>query len=107
MSRNKYRMTDAAAKRITTRLAEEFKPGSMYIGIEQVEALLREEDFSRNWKGSYVSDLVQWWVENGYPHYANLVTQRYIREYYEQQDGITSIKDGLMKVGIIPYPEDD
>lgn len=107
MSRSKYRMTDAAAKRILKRLLEVWEENH-HISIETVEGLLKEEDFSSSWRSGYVADLVQWLIEetsNG--AFAHDIAKAYIRSHYELRAGIDNIHGGLQQVGILPYPEDD
>lgn len=99
-------MTDAAAKRIHARLLEVWQE-KHYLDIETIERLLREEDFASSWKYSYVSDLVQWFIENTNGSFANDIAKAYIRSHYELREGIDNIHGGLQKVGILPYPEDD
>jgi len=106
MSRSKYRMTDAAAKRMLKRLLEIWEKQHR-INISDVEMLLREEDFWGAHKASYIGDLVQWLIEESNGSFANDIAQAFIRSHYDLREGIDSIHGGLQKVGIIPYPEDD
>ena len=106
MSRNKYRMTDATAKRIAKRMLAVWEKHHR-LSIADIEMLLREEDFWGAHKSSYVSDLVEWLIEEYNGTFANDIAQAYIRSHYDLREGIDSIHGGLQKVGIIPYPEDD
>ena len=105
MSRSKYTMTDAAAKRITAALHDVFKPGGG-ITIEQVEEALRGEEFYGSYKYNYVNDLVAWMQENDYVFFSQLLTRSYVREYYEHRTGVDELTAGLQRLGVIPYPED-
>lgn len=106
MSRSKYTMTDAAAKRIQKRLLEVWQD-QHHINIETVEKLLREEEFSSSWRHSYVTDLVQWLIEETKGSFATDIAKAYIYSHYELREGIDSIHGGLQKVGILPYPPED
>ncbi len=104
MSRAKYKMTDAAAKRIAVVLAEK---GMSFIQVRDVEQALRAEDFWGSDKANYVKDLCQWLTENKMEHLALSISQSFIRDYYSQKEGIHDFTSGLMRLGVIPYPDDD
>ena len=106
MSRSKYTMTNAAAKRITVALHEVWRPGGG-LHIEQIEEALRGEEFWGPYKYNYVNDLVEWMLENDYASFSRLITQSYIREYYEQRTGMNELTAGLRRLGVIPYPSED
>lgn len=99
-------MTDAAAKRIHARLLEIWQERP-YISIEIVEKVLKEEDFASSWKHSYVSDLIEWFIENTNGSFAADIAKAYIRSHYDLREGIDNIHGGLQQVGILPYPEED
>lgn len=106
MSRSKYTMTDAAAKRITLALHEGWTPGGG-VHIEMVEKALRDEEFYGPYKYNYVNDLVEWMLENDYAPFSRLITQSYVREYYEQRTGVDELTAGLQRLGVLPYPPED
>lgn len=107
MARTKYKMTDAAAKRIQKRLLEVWQENHR-IDISDVEMLLKEEDFWGSYKSNYVGDLVQCLLENNDgPAFVDVIAQAYIRSHYSLREGIDNIHGGLQTVGILPYPEDD
>ncbi len=106
MSRTKYTMTDAAAKRITESLNSTWQL-KHHLTIQQVEEALREEDFWGSYKYNNINDLVEWMIDNKFEHFSILITQVYIREYYNQVQGITELTDGLQRLGVIPYPSED
>ena len=107
-NRSKYRMTDAAAKRILKRLLEIWE-GKHRIHISDVEMLLREEDFWGSHKSSYIGDLVQWLIEESNGSFASDIAQAYIRSHYDLREGIDNLDRGLHQIGILEYPpeEDD
>jgi len=113
MSRNKYTMTDAAAKRITMVLQKSFEP-TMYMNIKVIEQALRDEGFT-SFRASHVRGLMDYWREcveeedkkNFHAHMMASVAESYIRDYYEQQQGIGEMKEGMMRLGILPYPPED
>ena len=105
MARSKYRMTDAAAKRMTTALHEMWDPGR-HLTIEQIEKVLQDEDFWGANRAGYIQDLVQWMIENDKPDFSRLITDRFVREYYEQREGIRDLTAGLYRLGIIKDEED-
>lgn len=113
MSRSKYTMTNAAAKRITAVLQKSFEP-TMYMDIKVMEQALADEGFT-SFRSSHVRGLMDYWREcieegdkpNFHSHMMASVAERYVREYYEQRDGIDEMKGGMMRLGILPYPEDD
>ena len=107
MARTKYKMTDAAAKRILNRLLEVWQERH-HITIEDIEMLLKEEDFWGSYKYNYVCDLVQCLLENNDgPAFVDVIAQAYIRSHYKLREGIDNIHGGLQEVGILPYPEDE
>jgi hypothetical protein len=110
MARTKYKMTDAAAKRIHKRLLEIWQKGH-HINISDVEMVLKEEDFWGSYKANYVSDLVQFLLDNSdgpaNATFVDVIAQAYIRSHYILREGIDDIHGGLQTVGILPYPEDD
>ena len=105
MARSKYRMTDAAAKRMAAALQEAWQE-RQHVTIAQIQKTLRDEDFWGANKANYIKDLVQWMIENGFENFSRMITDEFIREYYEQRDGIQQLEGGLQKLGILPYPED-
>lgn len=106
MSRTKYTMTDAAAKRIRNSLFALWEHRH-HLTIEQIEQALRDEDFWGAYKYNNINDLVEWMIDNGHERFSILITKVYIREYYAQVQGITELTDGLQRLGVIPYPEDE
>jgi hypothetical protein len=99
-------MTDAAAKRMARALHEIWDPGRS-LTICQIEKALKDEDFWGTRKASYIKDLVQWMIENDRADFSRLITDVFIREFYEQREGIDDLTAGLMRLGVIPYPEED
>jgi hypothetical protein len=112
VSKTKYQMTDAAAKRITMALGSE--PGDR-LNLKRVEKEIRAEGFDTRFMCGIVIDMLRYW-QSKVEDQTDLVFHSFLlmrtaedfaREYYEQRQGITEMTDGMMRLGILPYPEDD
>lgn len=114
MSRDKYTMTDAAAKRITMALHETTQLPGIYMSIPVIEKALKHDGFS-GFARQHIQALNGYWRErieaedkkNFHSHMMEAVSWCYVREYYEQREGIRDLTAGLQRLGVIPYPEED
>ena len=103
---SKYTMTDAAAKRISKRLLEVWQAHHR-ITIKDINKLLEEEEFTRSYRAGYVSDLVQWLMENREGAFVRDISDAFTRSHYDLREGIDNLDRGLHQIGILEYPEED
>lgn len=106
-NRSKYRMTDAAAKRIHDALVAKGQE-KMWLSIEHIENALRAENFygpSNSYR--YIVDLVDYLIEHQDSRLVRWIIEGYARQYYDMKGGVERLESGLQRLGIIPYPEDD
>jgi hypothetical protein len=114
MSRDKYTLTDAAAKRITMALHDAVQATGVYLNIPLIEQALRDDGF-RGFTRNHIQALNGYWQErieaddkkNFHSHMMATVSYCYVREYYDQREGIRDLTAGLQRLGVIPYPEED
>ncbi len=111
-SKTKYQLSDAAAKRITMALGSE--PGDS-LTLKRVEKEILAEGFDSRFMRGTLIDLLRYW-QNQVEDQKDLVFHSFLmmrtaedlaREYYEQRQGVREMTDGMMRLGILPYPEDD
>jgi hypothetical protein len=103
----KHTFSDAAGRRITDALMEEYTPGA-YLMLDTVRSALWDEGFTGFLtQKSAMESLARFWLENGCHSLLLAMLDGVLRDVFEMNEGLCELKNGMWRLGIIPRFNED